>query len=252
MKSSKKVSSRVATRQNFAAERPITKAAKIKERRRLMKVLNTRVMRKEHGAEVLRKEFRKLPNLEAEVEFLRTHVHVAPTAGRQPKPGNEGFAISEGTSQVKDTDSRELRMRVFVKVFGTHSLAARRTTALYGYLRLIGADLQAPLPQLLQLKQVGKDTEFYFEHAGGDCAHKRYLTADQYQAVRQKSIDELATLGVDRRAISHHRANWALTKKGSGQYRALLIDVGRAVLVQGAQRKISARLKSIERFRDNN
>ena len=242
--------SRTIARKNYVATKAATVDEKRRDRRRLLNVLGARISRNEVGQKEVRSKMKQIKGLDAQLTFLQTHVHTAPTPGRQPNPIRAGFKASKGT-QVKGTPgAKTAQIELFCKDFQTKSLAAKRTLALYGFLRLLGAETTAPVPQLIRSIQKGQVTEFQFVHCGGDCRHKHFVTNEQYLAVRQKSIDELVALGVDHRAISHHKANWALTKSGASPYKACLIDVGRAVLSKGALKRIRDQLKSIERFSD--
>jgi hypothetical protein len=207
------------------------------EVKRLRKILHVRLGRGQPGQEEVLKKFRKVVGLDAEVQFLREHVHASPTPGRQPQGAKEGFGVSQG-SQIKGIAVKPMRVDALVKYLDAQSLAAKRTLAVYGYLRLVGAELTAPVPKLYKAEHSGKTIEFWFEHAGGDAAHKKVLATDMYVAARQRSIDELVDLGFDKRACSHHKQNWAYTKEESGRYRAVLIDVGRVVrMFQGSRSK---------------
>ena len=111
-----------------------------------------------------------------------------------------------------------------------------------------GLEESTPVAKLLAVVVDGQQSEFQFAHCGGDLRHKRWLSDEQYLKVRQASIDELVAVGVDPRAISHHKANWGLTKDGSKPYRCILIDVGRAVLAKDAVAQMRQRWGSIRRF----
>ena len=246
MKMLKRKSGRAAARRAYVAVRPIGVATKKDERRRLMKVLNNRALKDDDQAR-LKAEFAKIQDPDAQLQFLRENVHVAPTPGRPPKPMHEGFQVSVG-KQVRGTSAKTLHMDVFCKVFRTNSLAAQRTQALYGFLRFMGLEESTPVAKLLAVVVDGQQSEFQFAHCGGDLRHKRWLSDEQYLKARQASIDELVAVGVDPRAISHHKANWALTKDGSKPYRCILIDVGRAVLAKDAVAQMRQRWGSIRRF----
>ena len=113
-------------------------------------------------------------------------------------------------------------------------------------LRFMGVEEIALVPKLIATNRYGMDTEFQFEHCGGDLRHKKVITQTQYAKAQKKSIDQLVEFGVDSRTISHHRANWALTRDSAKRYCCILIDVGRAVLAK----KIRERVKSVQRFAD--
>ena len=71
---------------------------------------------------------------------------------------------------------------------------------------------------------------FHFRHSSGDAYHRKTLSKDLYRTARAESIQQLVDVGVDSRAIIHHKAKWTLVKVGSQPYRAILISVERAVL----------------------
>ncbi len=68
----------------------------------------------------------------------------------------------------------------------------------------------------------------------------------RYRAMRDRSIDQLISMGVAKNAISYHRHNWCVCRHG-GIHRAILIDHGRCALSRKACLGVSANRLALSR-----
>ena len=94
--------SRTIARKNYVATKAARVDEKRRDRRRLLNVLGARISRNEVGQKEVRSKMKQIKGLDAQLTFLQTHVHTAPTPGRQPNPIREVFKASKAT-HVKGT-----------------------------------------------------------------------------------------------------------------------------------------------------
>ena len=119
-----------------------------------------------------------------------------------------------------------LKDAVVVKGMLTRSPACKRTLALYASVRARGVEHSVPLPFLYKTEQDGPLTKFYMEYVGPD-VEKCGMAKSEFAPLKEKSVAELASVGVRPMTISRHLKTWCVcAARGSVIRRAWLIDVG--------------------------
>ena len=121
---------------------------------RRLRVLNARAWRGSTAAKAVKATFTAATSKAARELILREQVVVGDGgAGSRGAHGRQAWKPSRGT-QVSGLRKAELRADVVVKCLPTGSTALQRTLSVYGYLREIGKEEEAPMPRLLKVVSV--------------------------------------------------------------------------------------------------
>ena len=121
---------------------------------RLLRVLNARAWRGDTAAKALKASWLAAPpKSQVREDILRQQVVPGEGGAGSRFAGKQAFKPARGT-QITGLRKATLSEDVVVKCLPTGSTALERTLSVYGYLREIGKEEEAPMPRLLKVVQL--------------------------------------------------------------------------------------------------
>ena len=197
------------------------------EYRRLRKIVQRWKSRGVVGADKLLEQCDEMTGLEQRVAFLAAQVPKQ-AVGRPKRLQAKRFRPSEGKSVAGRVSEVQLVVTCVKKGLRTKCVATLRTLAFYAHLRQKNCEDHAPVPKLYTVDKDGLFSNLILQHMGPDASLKQRVSNEEFKALRDLSIKELAEIGFDESSVTHQKRNWAVTPLPGHLYghRAVLLDVG--------------------------